>query len=133
MRAKRFIALVVVAICLPLSAACPSSLKPPATVTTPAGKAAWNADLFVQRAGELQSAAISANQQGALSDKTAVRIVQFTVGAIQTAKSTPDGWQAAVLTGYASLKSALSPDELRQFAVPLATLDALLAALGGAQ
>jgi hypothetical protein len=128
MRSKIYALALIVG--LALAPAC-SSFGPPPSVTTPAGKAAWNADQFVQRAGELQSAAILANQQGALSDKSSVTVVQFTVGAIKAAKETPNGWQATVLTGYDALKTALSPADLKTLAVPLATVDALIAALGG--
>ncbi len=109
----------------------PACAHTPPSVTTPAGTSAVTADIVVKRLGELQAAAIAANQQGALSDKTAVLVVQFTVGAIKTASATPAGWQTTVATAYQALKSALPPADAQRLAVAFATVDALLANFGG--
>lgn len=120
----RQIGLSLCLLVLCFSGACAQRIPP--TVTTPQGRAAVTADSVVLRLGELQGAAIQANQQGGLSDRTSVLVVQFTVGALKTIKDVPSGWQATVTTGYRTLKSALSPADLQRLQVPLLAVDLLL-------
>ncbi len=92
----------IIACCLALSAC-----APPPTVTTPQGQLAYKADQIVVRVNELMNAAIAANASGALDTNTTRTIVQFTVAADQTLASTPNGWQATVLTAWAATKAKL--------------------------
>lgn len=86
---------------LSLAASCPP--KHP----DPQARAAQVASEVLIRLGELQDTAIAANQQGALSDADAVRIVRFTVGSAKTIRQTPYGWGPSVLTAYQELKPFL--------------------------
>lgn len=72
----------------------------PVTVTTPAGKAAYTADQVVTRLGELQNAAIQANQGGALDTNTTRSIVTYVVATTKTLQQTPAGWVATVQAGW---------------------------------
>lgn len=107
--------LILVA-CLFLMPAC----APPVSVVTPQGQAAYKADQIVTRVNELQNAAIAANTSQQLSTDATRLIVEFCVGADKTLAQTPNGWQATVTIGWASLKASL----------PVITNPAVLAAIG---
>lgn len=95
---------------------------------SPAGQAAFTADQVVVRLGELQDAAITANQDGSLDKATANAIVRFTVDGAKTCKAAPAGWQDTVRAGWAALKGALAETVKTRLKIVLAAVDALIGA-----
>lgn len=82
----------------------------PKSIQTPEGKAAYTANEVLIRVGELQKAAIHANQDGALSDANAVAIVGYTVDSAEVLRAVPSGWYGPVSKGYHALRKRLSPE-----------------------
>lgn len=68
----------------------------PTTVTTDMGKRAYTADQVVVRIGEFQQAVIDASDAKKVPEATARVIVFWTVQSMQTLKSAPVGWDAAL-------------------------------------
>ncbi len=101
----------------PILAGCRSV---PATVVTPAGKAAYAADQVVVRVNELMNAAIAAQAQGALPLAAARPIVKWTIAADQTLAAVPAGWPDTLRAGWIATKQQL----------PAITNPAILAAMG---
>lgn len=101
---------------------------PPAN-TTPTQRAAYYANQAVLRVGELQAAAIAANQGGGLTDHDSVTIVRFTVDAAATIKTLPNGWLVTVTTAYAQVKAAVRPVAGSPVALAFSVLDTLLATI----
>lgn len=98
---------------------------PPAT-TTPTQRAAYYANQAVLRVGELQAAAIAANQGGGLTDHDSVTIVRFTVDAATTIKSVPNGWLQTVTLAYTQVKASVHPAASSPLALAFSVLDTLL-------
>lgn len=103
----------------------------PVSVQTPAGKTAYTADQIVVRVNELENAAIQANSTGGLPVATTRTIVEFCVGADQTLKATPAGWQATVSTAWAAAKVKIGTVSNPAVAAALSSVDVVLATLGG--
>ena len=105
---------------------------PPATVTTPQGKAAFTSDQIATRVGELQSATIAANSATpkGLADAPAIVIVKFCVAAEKTLQTTPSGWQQTVATAWAQAKANLPPITNQAVAAAISGVDVVLASFG---
>lgn len=73
-------ALAVVYVVIGLAALTTSCVHPPATVTTPEGQRAFNADQIVQRLGEFQSAVIDLSRAGKIKLEDARIIVAWVSG-----------------------------------------------------
>lgn len=74
----------------------------------PQAQAAQVAREVIQRLGELQSAAMAANEATpqTLSDADAVTVVRFTTASIRTVQQTPYGWGPSVTQAYTEVKRA---------------------------
>ncbi len=103
----------------------------PKTIQTPQGKAAYTAVQVLNRVEELQNTAIKGNQQGIVSDKTAILVVQFTVSAAKTLKATPDGWQATVRKAWAEAKAKIPAPDTTALGASIAAIDLVLSSLVG--
>lgn len=103
---------VILVICATAAGSMACAKRPP-TITTEAGKIAYNADQIAMRIGELQNAAIAAETSGALERNLTRQIVTFTVAANKTLRETPNGWYASVAQGWQSLNAAL-PDNVKR-------------------
>lgn len=129
----RFVTSLLSAVLLTFALA---SVTPACTHTppdlTPQAQAAFKANQVATRIGELQDAAIAFNKATpqVLNDHDAVTVVSFTVMALQTMRSVPDGWQATVLAAYGQFKQALAPAAKQKLSAVLLTVDTSLAALG---
>lgn len=100
---------------------------------SPQARTAFNADQVVVKLGQIQTTVIDANHTGGVPDRVEVPIVQFTVAALKTIRDVPNGWLATVQTGLAQLKAALSPDDLKTYAVYFLLIDTVLTTAGGAE
>lgn len=89
----------------------------PASVVTPAGKAAYSADQVVSAIGIFQDAAISANSSKLISDADTRFIVTFSKSSVATITAAQSGWQAAVITGLSQLNSNLSPSTQTKYSL----------------
>lgn len=105
-----------------------SCASAPTSVVTPAGQAAFKGDQFVTAVGVLQDSAIAANATTPplISTADARLIVQFCVGAAQTAKASVTGWQAGVAQGVTSLQANLSPAAQAKYGPYLVLLKTIL-------
>ena len=97
---------------------------PPQTAS-PEQRAAHYANEAVLKIGEIQSAAISANAAGALTDRHAVTVVRFTTASVRTIRQTPFGWAPLVKTAYTEVKLAVPAPPGSALATTYAVLDAL--------
>lgn len=127
-RLSRFAALAVVLVALPLLAGCGSKLDPATPGATPQTQTLQRADAVLVRLAELQTAAIDANRTGGITDRDAILVVRFTQTAGKIVHDVPNGWQPAVLTAYAELKTNLPPPVRERFSLLFTLLDALIAA-----
>lgn len=93
---------------------------------TPIARTDYNLTQLVDSIGILQTAAENAVPSNILKVNTARSIVEFTVWANTTIGAAPDGWYLTVKTGYNTMKSLLTPDELNKFGVYLATFETVL-------
>ncbi len=106
---RKILSLLLLAVTLtgvPLFSGCASA---PATVTTPAGQAAYKADVVVIRVNELMNAAIAANAQGALAVGPTRTIVKFCIAADQTLAAVPAGWPETLRAAWLATKKQLPP------------------------
>lgn len=105
----------------------------PASIKTPAGRTAYTADQIVLRVGELQGAAIQAEQTGGLPATIARPIVETTVALNKILRDTPSGWQVTVQHAWADLKPKI-PAQYRDspaLAAVWAAVDIAILSLGG--
>lgn len=98
---------------------------------SPQGQVAFKADQIVLRVGELQNAATQANAGGALDEATTRTIVTWTVSAAQILKTTPAGWQAALVSSWTAVKGNLPLRSITNPTVQLAftAVDAIIGGL----
>ena len=116
---------LLLALVLAASAAC--ATVPASIQNNPAAVTAFKADQVVQRISELQNAAIQANATGGLDTVTTRAIVTFTVDAAKTAKATPAGWTATLVTAWDAFKASVPiPANNVALQTALAAVDAIL-------
>ena len=126
----RLLSIVVAVFVTVFAAGSSACVHAPATITTPAGKAAFNADQVVLRLNELETAAIVANSQNGLSvDKTKV-FVEFVVSADTILKTTPNGWLATLTSAWNVAKSKIGVSSNAAVTAAMGAVDVALASLG---
>ena len=94
-----------------------SACNRPVSIVTPEGKRAWVALQTVERLGELQQAAITANaltidRKPALPTDVTRVIVGYCVSAVRVAQQMPGGWAKTVIQGWAEAKTKIPPQYL---------------------
>ena len=130
----RRLSLIDIVVCTALITAAIVACVPPSSLQTPAGRAAFTANQVLQRVGELQNAAITANAtintstgRPLLATATTRRVVQSTVAMAKILRETPNGWPATLRPAFNGLRDSLSPDEELQLGPYLGAIDALIA------
>lgn len=106
--------------------------KTPASVKTPQGKAAFQADQVVVRLDRIESAIIQASTPNAAGvvglDKAAGQlIVSFIVDALKVIKQSPNGWMPAVAQAWTQAKARIPANVLPQVQGYVFAIDTLLA------
>lgn len=115
---KKYIALISLVIL--------SACAAPATITTPAGKAAYISDQLINSLGIFQDAAIGSNDQKILSDSSTKLIVTFVKASVNTARQTPSGWKVTISTGLDSLVKALPAADAQKYSAYIGLLKTMI-------
>ncbi len=126
---RRLLPAALLAVALGAGFTLPACTHAPPSVVTAHGKAAWNADKAVQAFGDLQTVVITLNRAGDLPDATAVPIARDIKAIVTTLDTVPEGWRAATLTGWKSIRALLPANPTLQLQAAITSVDVLIAAL----